>query len=779
MPSVISIAEKRKVQRSFKRRGYVVHPKALDIVVDAYQHGDLTDVASFLEKIFEHLSRPGATHDSIVSAEVASQITSRISSKEPAQDGDPVVATGLEHVFEVIDAFAVPKWRPDSKSAGVQIVRNTAGIAGLPLQKAQLFRERYELVRSKTLRNEQFTPPASRILARGKNPYLQLTGIESLAGTRDDRLVLGMLTQLEEGSWYLEDLHGSIKVDLSNVDTTAGFYTECCFVIAQGRHIESESGESLFKVSVMGMPPRESREDSLATVGKASNLFGGNFDNSDLAALLKVEQEEVGAMILILSDIHLDNPRVVASFRHILEGYLEDEIVPSVIVLIGPFLSHPFGQFSHDLELLITKFTELGKMIADDFESIAASSKFVLVPSLSDPGPGNVLPRPPMSALATNGFVEAIGKERVFLGSNPCRIRYMTQELVFFREDMMYKMKRRCCLKPNTNESDSLPEHLVKTVLDQAHLAPLPLASRPIIWSHDQALWLFPSPHVVVLADEVGSYTCKYGDVVGLNPGSFSSSFSFIVYLPAERKAQQCSLESERAPVDSEEEKLSATDSSEEEGSDVNSLLLGDPRMESEDDVPEPSIFKQPSSILETQEVADDKIGDIVKPANASLHRSEELKVDGSTSALVPVPSDESDQRMNADTGTEHASTKESIAKGCVEISQMEVEETLSATTKVNGSMKQSSDPEEQIEKGKEADVQMEQTGTVDESSTTRMDVDPSKAGPVKSNGDSVGDTFAPKSPMKEGRSLPDKLDEGRDKLKEGEEVETAMSDDK
>lgn len=38
---------------------------------------------------------------------------------------------------------------------------------------------------------------------------------------------------------------------------------------------------------------------------------------------------------------------------------------------------------------------------------------------------------------------------------------------------------------------------MVRTVLDQGHLCPLPLAVRPIYWSHDHALRIYPSPQAV------------------------------------------------------------------------------------------------------------------------------------------------------------------------------------------------------------------------------------------------------------------------------------------
>lgn len=38
---------------------------------------------------------------------------------------------------------------------------------------------------------------------------------------------------------------------------------------------------------------------------------------------------------------------------------------------------------------------------------------------------------------------------------------------------------------------------LAQTILDQAHLAPLPLAIRPILWDYDHSLRLYPMPTTV------------------------------------------------------------------------------------------------------------------------------------------------------------------------------------------------------------------------------------------------------------------------------------------
>jgi hypothetical protein len=46
-------------------------------------------------------------------------------------------------------------------------------------------------------------------LWRNREKYHELAPVESLAGTKGRRCVLGMLTQLVEGKWYLEEAGGS------------------------------------------------------------------------------------------------------------------------------------------------------------------------------------------------------------------------------------------------------------------------------------------------------------------------------------------------------------------------------------------------------------------------------------------------------------------------------------------------------------------------------------------------------------------------------------------
>lgn len=111
------------------------------------------------------------------------------------------------------------------------------------------------------------------------------------------------------------------------------------------------------------------------------------------------------------------------------------------------------------------------------------------------------------------------------------RVKFYTQEIVFFRQDMLYRMRRSCLMPPSMEETDDPFQHvirlfsvfsalvtysfrflkqwklmdfwfelqLVATITHQSHLCPLPLTVQPIIWNYDHCLYLYPTPHAVLL----------------------------------------------------------------------------------------------------------------------------------------------------------------------------------------------------------------------------------------------------------------------------------------
>ena len=165
-----------------------------------------------------------------------------------------------------------------------------------------------------------------------------------------------------------------------------------------------------------------------------------------------------------------------------------------------------------------------------------ANSRFVFVPGPNDPGSANLLPRPDLPKFFTQKMRDRVPSAT--FASNPCRIRFFTQEIVIFREEILHKMRRHAVMPLAGDDTTQVTEHLVKTLCGQAHLCPLPLAARPLYWSHDHALRLYPLPDVLILADRTEQYQWRYEDTAVLNPGTFASDFSFVVYRPATRETE-------------------------------------------------------------------------------------------------------------------------------------------------------------------------------------------------------------------------------------------------
>lgn len=73
------------------------------------------------------------------------------------------------------------------------------------------------------------------------------------------------------------------------------------------------------------------------------------------------------------------------------------------------------------------------------------------------------------------------------------------------------------------SESDLSSRRLVKTLLDQSHLSPFPIATRPLHWDYGSALQLYPLPSSLVVADaEAPAFAINYMGCCVMNPGGLT-----------------------------------------------------------------------------------------------------------------------------------------------------------------------------------------------------------------------------------------------------------------
>ncbi|KAJ1953450.1 DNA-directed DNA polymerase epsilon, subunit B, partial [Linderina pennispora] len=392
-------------------------------------------------------------------------------------------------LFSVINAFDVPSWWFDPGQKKFTKPFDSSEMLAPAEAKAALFRQRYDLLKQRVLRNENFMPVS--FSNSEKDRLYQLSTVDSLQGREGEHfLLLGMLAQMEEGRVFLEDKDGSIELDLARLpsQSPSGLYTEGCFVLADG-YVK----DNVFVVEQLGFPPPEPRTTTLQAFPN-TNLFGAE-PSVRTPAQLKAIEAEHDSGIVILSDVWLDHAPTMEALHALFEGFSQD-VPPIAFILTGDFCSKPFVPGSGETAQYRDNLSALGQLIAG-FPNIARQSHFVFVPGANDPWGQGALPKPPIPEFFTKRLASKLAK--VTFATNPCRIRFCTQEIIVFREDLLKRIRRNSILPPA--EDAEIVKHLVRTVVDQGHLCPLPQRIRPVYWAYDHAMRVYPIPDVLVLAD--------------------------------------------------------------------------------------------------------------------------------------------------------------------------------------------------------------------------------------------------------------------------------------
>ncbi|KAJ1981501.1 DNA-directed DNA polymerase epsilon, subunit B [Dimargaris verticillata] len=404
--------------------------------------------------------------------------------------------------FHVIDAFTVPRWRYDTLRKKFVPYSQPAQLLSAAEAKAQIHQDRYDLIRQRLMRNEHFVP--STFSADPSADVCRLDVIESLQGREGESFMLfGMLSQLEEGVLSLEDKHKSVRLDLSEISShnqSSGMFTENSFVLVEGIY-----EDNVLRVEAIGLPPPESRLASSE------------------------------ASMVVLSDVWLDSPVVLDKLKTLFRGF-ETSSIPLAFVFMGSFSSEPFLMSGKESLRYKGLFDNLATII-QSYRQLAETSYFIFVPGPNDPWSSDLLPRPAIPEFFTQTLRRKV--KRCHFTSNPCRIKYCNREMVLFRQDIMNRMRRNCVIVPSDDDSRDVKQHLVRTLIDQSHLCPLPLRTAPIYWAFDHALRLYPIPDALVLADRYDSYAVEYEECQCLNPGSFATNdFGFYVYYLSKGIAQ-------------------------------------------------------------------------------------------------------------------------------------------------------------------------------------------------------------------------------------------------
>uniref|UniRef100_A0A060T8D2 DNA polymerase epsilon subunit B n=1 Tax=Blastobotrys adeninivorans TaxID=409370 RepID=A0A060T8D2_BLAAD len=90
--------------------------------------------------------------------------------------------------------------------------------------------------------------------------------------------------------------------------------------------------------------------------------------------------------------------------------------------------------------------------------------------------------------------------------------------------------------KPHMDKDIAEARKVVRTLLDQGHLSPFPISTRPVSWEYDHTLYLSPLPSMLVLADPTTpKFKVTYQGCHVINPGLFleKNTINWMEYVPS------------------------------------------------------------------------------------------------------------------------------------------------------------------------------------------------------------------------------------------------------
>ena len=452
----------------------------------------------------------------------------------------------------VVDLKHVPALQWDERINGFTHkqtpVFDTLHSLSLANRRVEVQIERYYVIRQRLLRCVKFQQSthsvyndvsSAMIVDKDTTEQPPLYKLASLEGMPRTLLmtVLARLSQVED-KYFLEDVSGRIELTFTfepGSDAYGyGIYHDGCIVVAIGKW----SG-NIFHCEGLGFPPSEARVDSLAALPTLVDLFGLAPPQNQVRSL-EQKLNTSNHIIIFISNI---NPRTgtLRRLSNLIKGIESDSntFTPSelTIVMAGDFCENPFRygdtlssdpKMTKEINIFKNWFTEVGSTIRSASAVVAKQSTFIIIPGTGDPSPGSqTFPRRPIPSVLTSGLTDHL--ENVEFAPNPARLRFLTSEIVVFKEDLYSRLVSHALLPPM---KEAVHSSLVKTVADQAHLLPLPPRYSAVCSAHDSSMTLYPLPSLVVLISGDKSWTLTYKGCPFANPGSFSRSGTFLMYRP-------------------------------------------------------------------------------------------------------------------------------------------------------------------------------------------------------------------------------------------------------
>lgn len=529
---------KRAILHLAQSHQYQLHPSSLKLLLETLTPiVDSDSRSNLLKSVFSALHDGCVGGDRLITAEKMAKGIAKASQSSDLLSPNQALASA-RNWFQIVPLQEVPAVIAD-EATGMHKAEHIN--FGSP-NRIDALRCRYLLTLQRCLRSGWYRRglPASGTHGDGILPLLRISSLDGI----ESGVVVGVLGLLSAvvGAPFLEDNKSRLELDFGelNEPLPINFLGELSLIIVVGRWTGAK-----FIVQSVRFPPSEDRTKSNTVFGPL-DTFG--LAPSDQQRAAGQESQMLRSVVAILAHVHLENSKCLAmltKFFAAFEGRREDELAEMCFVLVGDFVSHSWslGDIGHmgdqqgkgGYQQLLD---QLATCIHQNAPSVGHHATFVLIPGPNDPTSSGALPQPPLSS----SFLSANFKSRLkkcTFASNPCRLRFFTHEMIIARKnyfhDFHHAARKLPASSPLFQGNISIPQHdrVVATICDAAHLAPL---DSNILWRFDAALQLNRLPHLMVLCDKTEQWQCNHLGSHIVNPGSFTSSGTFLWYTPCDRE---------------------------------------------------------------------------------------------------------------------------------------------------------------------------------------------------------------------------------------------------
>ena len=348
--------------------------------------------------------------------------------------------------LRIVGAFDQPRLTYNASHKHFEAVNEADSLLANASQRTLLFRNRYNLIHQRLLRNESFQTSSVvtggiRTLQRSSSSIVtaqqayKLTPIANLLGRAgSSHLLLGLLSISPTGRLTLNDLTGSISIDMQHakpVPEDGAWFTPGMIVLVDGIYEEEETSSDLgldnnrgvggtiggkFVAFSIGGPPCERRNVTLGIISEAKDGFstaGGGFGWVDFlgvgseraagSAMRRLEMEMLETQsrensindrnrVVIIGEVQLDNPVTLQALRKIFSLYVAKQAdqLPMMFVFVGNFVRQATMTGSGSGGSIEYKeyFDSLASAFSD-YHPILQRSTFIFVPGDNDPWPSS------------------------------------------------------------------------------------------------------------------------------------------------------------------------------------------------------------------------------------------------------------------------------------------------------------------------------------------------------------------------------------------------------